>query len=97
LLPAAGGPLPASLQRFTVISIDGRKIKKAAKRLKPVRKVKGCVLCGKVLVALSLDSGLAIVTNAHPDGEANDAPLVPLLLRQVHALSTCWCLCLCRL
>ena len=84
LLPIPKSPVPKSLRTFKLIVIDGKKIKNAAKRLKPVRKVKGSVLGGKVLAALSLESGLAIAMNAHPDGEANDAPLVPGLLSQVH-------------
>jgi len=83
LLPAPRADIPESLREFTLIPIDGKKIKKAAKRLKPVRKVKGSVLGGKALVALNLHTGLVMAMHAHPDGEANDAPLVPGLLEQV--------------
>ena len=83
LLPRPRADVPESLREFTVIPIDGKKIKKAAKRLKPVRKVKGSVLGGKALVAFSLETGLVVALNADPDGEVNDAPLVPGLLKQV--------------
>ncbi len=45
--------LPAGLRGFTVIVIDGKAIKKVAKRLKPLRGVGGGLLGGKVTVALS--------------------------------------------
>lgn len=86
LLPAPRNDVPGSLREFTLLPIDGKKLKKAAKRLKPVRKVKGSVLGGKVLVALNLQTGLVAGMNAHLDGEANDAPLVPGLLEQLRAL-----------
>jgi hypothetical protein len=86
LLPAPRNEVPASLREFTLLPIDGKKIKDAAKRLKPLRKVKGSVLGGKVLVALNLQTGLAMGMNACQDGEANDAPLVPDLLEQLREL-----------
>lgn len=85
LLPAPHADVPRSLREFIVIPIDGKKIKHAAKRLKPVRKVKGSVLGGKVLVAINLETGLAIAMNADPDGEANDTPLIPGLLERLRA------------
>jgi hypothetical protein len=87
LLPPATSSIPESLQEFKLIPIDGKKIKKAAKRLKPVRKVKGSVLGGKTLVAFDLQTRLVLGMNAHPDGEVNDAPLVPGLLEQLLPLS----------
>ena len=81
-----GSPLPASLQGFNVFAHDGKKIKRVAKRLKPVRGVQGTPLGGKVLVALWLNRGIAVAMSAHPDGETNDGPLVPDLLPQVRAL-----------
>jgi hypothetical protein len=81
--PAAQQPLAASLERFDVIVIDGKKIKHAAKRLKPARAYAGTPLGGKGLAALNLRSGLIIAMNAHLDGETNDAPLIPGLLPQV--------------
>jgi len=83
LLPAPRNDVPASLREFTLLPIDGKKIKNAAKRLKPVRKVQGSVLGGKALVAFNLQTGLVTAMHADPDGEVNDAPLVPGLLEQL--------------
>ena len=79
--------LPASLRSFDVIAIDGKKIKRAAKRLKVARGYSGTPLGGKALVALDLRRGLVVAMNAHLDGETNDAPLVPDLLPQVRQRS----------
>jgi hypothetical protein len=79
----AGVSLPASLRAFDVIAVDGKKIKGAAKRLKPARGYSGTPLGGKGLAALDLRKGLMIAFHAHPDGEKNDAPLIPDLLPQV--------------
>lgn len=84
----AGVSLPASLRAFDVIAVDGKKIKRAAKRLKPARAFTGTPLGGKGLAALDLRKGLMIAFNAHPDGETNDAPLIPGLLPQVRERST---------
>jgi hypothetical protein len=83
-----GESLPASLRAFDVIAVDGKKIKRAAKRLKPARVFAGTPLGGKGLAALDLRKGLMIAFNAHPDGETNDAPLIPGLLPQVRERST---------
>ncbi len=79
-------PVPRSLRAFSVVVLDGKAIKQVAKRLKPLRGVTGGVLGGKTLVALALDSGLAVAMNAHPDGEANEIRLVPEVLPQVRRL-----------
>lgn len=84
IFPAkAAATLPDCLKDFDVFAVDGKKIKKAAKRLKPTRGYTGTPLGGKALAALDLRSGLIVAFNAHPDGETNDAPLVPGLLPQV--------------
>lgn len=89
VFPDGGGEsLPASLRAFDVITVDGKKIKRAAKRLKPARAFSGTPLGGKGLAALDLRKGLMIAFNAHPDGETNDAPLIPGLLPQVRERST---------
>ena len=89
LLPTPGGSaLPASLAEFDVVVLDGKAIKRLAKRLKAVRGAAGGVLGGKALVALSLHSGLAIAMHAHPDGDANDVLFVPDLLPVVRARIT---------
>ena len=81
--PAALTPVPPSVQEFRVLVVDGKAIKRVAKRLKPVQGRKGGVLGGKALVAVEVASGLAVALATHPDGETNDAKLVPALLPQV--------------
>jgi hypothetical protein len=82
---AARLPVPPALQGLEVIIVDGKAIKRVAKRLKPLQGRKGGVLGGKTLVALELRSGLAVAMATHPDGETNEAKLVPALLPQVRA------------
>jgi len=72
-----------ALQDLEVIIVDGKAIKRVAKRLKPLRGRKGGVLGGKALVALELRKGVAVAMATHPDGETNEAKLVPALLPQV--------------
>ncbi len=80
---AALTPVPPAVQAFTVLVVDGKAIKKVAKRLKPLQGCKGGILGGKALVALEVASGLAVAMATHPDGETNEAKLVPALLPQV--------------
>jgi Transposase DDE domain len=80
---AARLPLPSAFQGLEVIIVDGKAIKRVAKRLKPLQGRKGGVLGGKALVALELRSGLVVAMATHPDGETNEAKLVPALLPQV--------------
>jgi hypothetical protein len=75
--------LPECFAGFHVATIDGKKLKNLAKRLKPLRGVSGSLLGGKVLVAIDGRSGLAIAMSSALDGEANDAPLVPGLVPRV--------------
>lgn len=82
---AAGLPLAPALRELEVISVDGKAIKRVAKRLKLLRGRKGGVLGGKALVALELRSGLVVAMATHADGETNDAKLVPALLPHVRA------------
>lgn len=77
---AAAAENPASLSQFHVVVLDGKAIKKVAKRLKPLRGVSGGVLGGRALVALSLKTDLAVAMHAHPDGDANDIRFLPDLL-----------------
>lgn len=92
LPPGQGGQvegqdkLPASLSELAVIAIDGKKIKKAAKRLKALRGLPGKMLGGKLLAAMHVRDGLALAIEADPDGERNDVPLVPGLVEQVRGL-----------
>jgi hypothetical protein len=74
---------PASLERFAVVTIDGKTIKRVAKRLKVLRTAGGGVIGGKAVVATERSTGLAVAMAADPDGDANDARLVPALLPEV--------------
>jgi hypothetical protein len=75
--------LPASLRALVPMTLDGKAVKKVPKRLKPLRQTPGGVLGGKALVALDMARGLAVAMAADPDGETNDAKLVPQLVPQV--------------
>jgi len=87
LLPAsAGEPVPASLAAFTPVGFDGKKIKYVARRLRPLRRVRGQVIGGKVLVAEDVRTGLAVGMEADPDGEASDLTLLPGLLTRTRAV-----------
>lgn len=83
----AGTSLAASLRAFDVQAVDGKKIKCVAKRLKVTRGYSGTPLGGKALVSVDLRKGMAVAFHAHPDGETNDAPLIPGLLPQVRERS----------
>jgi hypothetical protein len=76
-------PAPRSAQSLVPVVIDGKKIKNVAKALSAARGVSGALLGGKILLALDPVASLALAMNAHPDGEANDVPLVAGLLPQV--------------
>jgi hypothetical protein len=86
--PTATEGVPSSVQEFAVIVVDGKTIKRVAKRLKPLRGRHGGVLGGKAVVALELASGLAVAMATDPDGETNEAKLVPALLPQVRTRVT---------
>jgi Transposase DDE domain len=79
-------PVPASLAAFTPLAFDGKKIKEVARRLRVLRKVRGQVVGGKILVAEDVRTGLAVAMEAHPDGEASDLTLVPSLLTRARAV-----------
>lgn len=84
LLPdAAVRALPPSLDGLEVYIVDGKKLKKVAKRLLPARNYPGKLFGGKLLVAWRPTTGLAFAMAAHLDGEKNDSPLMPALLPQV--------------
>jgi hypothetical protein len=80
---AARLPVSPALRDLEVIIVDGKAIKRVAKRLKPLRGRKGGVLGGKALVGLELRSGVVVAMATHADGETNEAKLVPALLPQV--------------
>jgi len=78
-------PLPASLAGMTVVMLDGKQIKRVAKRLKPVRGRPGKIIGGKILVAYIPAEGMAVAMAADPDGEANDVRLTPEAIRRGRA------------
>jgi hypothetical protein len=78
--------LPVSLAGLEAIVLDGKAIKKVAKRLKPLRGVGGGILGGRALVALRLRMGVVVALHVHPDGQVNDIRFVPDLVPQVRAL-----------
>ena len=81
LFPAAAHRQPpASLRGMNTIALDGKAIKRVAKRLKPLRKMAGGMLGGRTLVGLHYESGLVIGMHADEDGDANDVRFVPDLL-----------------
>jgi hypothetical protein len=69
--------LPDSLAGLAVVVLDGKKIKKAAKRLLATRGRPGKLYGGKILVAYLPAEGLAVAMAADADGEANDIRLMP--------------------
>lgn len=76
-------PVPESLNEFTVINVDGKKLKHLPKRLLPTRKLKGKLLGGKLVVGMDQRTGLTLAMEGVLDGETSDAPLVPGLLEQL--------------
>jgi Transposase DDE domain len=86
LFPAQAQRLsPASLGGFRTITMDGKAIKKVAKRLKLLRKVGGGLLGGRALVAMHYETGLVMGMHADEDGDANDVRFVPELLPSIRA------------
>ena len=78
--PWAQWELPKSLRGFRVTTLDGKAVKRVAKRLKALRGIAGGLLGGRALVAMDWSRGLAMAMHAHPDGDANDVRFVPELL-----------------
>jgi hypothetical protein len=78
-------PIPASLSGMTVAMLDGKQIKKVAKRLKPLRSKPGKVVGGKILVTYLPAEGMAVAMAADPDGEANDIRLMPAVIPRARA------------
>ena len=86
LFPAQARRQPAaSLRDFSTITMDGKAIKKVAKRLKLLRRVGGGLLGGRALVAMHYETGLVIGMHADEDGDANDVRFVPDLLPLIRA------------
>lgn len=76
---------PASLRGFSTITMDGKAIKRVAKRLKLLRRIGGGLLGGRALVAMQYETGLVIGMHADEDGDANDVRFVPRLLPLIRA------------
>jgi hypothetical protein len=83
LMPPGQTELEACFDGFTVVAGDGKKIKNAAKRLKPTRGFSGKLIGAKALVAVDLRSGMALAMSDSLDGMSNDVPLVPELMDQL--------------
>ena len=80
---AAAAAVPACFDAFEVVAADGKKVKDAAKRLKPARGFTGKLLGAAALVALDVRRGLAVAMSECLDGMANEVPLVPALMDQL--------------
>jgi hypothetical protein len=78
--------LPTSLNAFEAVMLDGKAIKRVAKRLKGLRGVGGGLLGGKALVAFEWSTGLSLAMQAHPDGDASEKRLVKGVVSQTDAL-----------
>jgi hypothetical protein len=78
--------LPGCFDGFEVIAGDGKRIKNAAKRLKPTRGYAGKLIGAKALVAMNVRGGMAVAMNDSLDGLTNDVPLVPALMDQLRQL-----------
>jgi hypothetical protein len=84
--PVTAVDVPASLAAMEPVILDGKAIKRVAKRLQALRGVKGGVLGGRALVAMRLRMGLAVAMHVHPDGHVNDVRFVPDLLPRIRAV-----------
>jgi len=72
--------LPESLRGLRVVILDGKAIKRVAKRLKLLRGIPGGLLGGRALVALDWSTGLAVAMHADADGDANEVRFMPELV-----------------
>ena len=83
LMPAsATEPLPASLAGLRAVAVDGKTLKHVTRRLKGLRHLRGKLLGAKLCVAMDLVQGLALAMAASENGEANEVPLTPAVLRR---------------
>jgi hypothetical protein len=83
LPPPAPAALPDCLAGWEVRMLDGKKLKRVAKRLAGCRGAAGKLFGGKLLVSWDPRSELADAVAADPDGEANECALVPALLAEL--------------
>jgi hypothetical protein len=77
--------IPTSFDRLEVIILDGKSLKKVAKRLIETRSTPGKLLGGKLLVAYRPRDGLVLELASDLDGETNEAKLIPHLMPRLHA------------
>ncbi len=77
--------IPASFDGFEVLILDGKSLKKVAKRLVETRGTPGKLLGGKLLVCYRPRDGLVLDMAADLDGETNEAKLIPHLMPRLHA------------
>lgn len=82
-VPASVTPMPPSLDRLHPVFLDGKTVKRVAKRLKPLRGHSGGLIGGKALVAVDARTGLVLALEADPDGDSSENNLVPGLLARV--------------
>lgn len=71
---------PVSLCEFTPVLVDGKKLKRVARRLLVARGQAGKLFGGKLLAACVPTEGLVRSFVADRDGEANDCKLMPDLI-----------------
>src|SRR5438309_765043 len=83
LPPTAPAPLPDGLAGWEVRMLDGKKLKRVAKRLVSCRGAAGKLFGGKLLVSWDPRSQLADAVAADPDGEVNECTLVPAVLAEL--------------
>jgi len=77
--------IPTSLDQLEVLILDGKSLKKVAKRLVETRGTPGKLLGGKLLVAYRPRDGLVLDMASDLDGETNEAKLIPQLMPRLHA------------
>jgi hypothetical protein len=77
--------IPTSFDHFDVMILDGKSLKKVAKRLLETRGTPGKLLGGKLLVAYRPRDGLVLDMASDLDGETNEAKLIPDLMPRLHA------------
>ena len=85
LFPAAAEeyPLPAALDEFVGIVVDGKVSKGVPHRLLPLRHAKGGLIGGRSLVAYHLRHGRVLGFHGEEDGDANDVRFFPALAQKL--------------
>jgi hypothetical protein len=92
LLPTNDGErsLPASVQDYFGIVLDGKISKGVQKRLKALRGAPGGLIGGRSLVAYSFNQGLLLDFYGDEDGDANDVPDVVERVRPLTPARRLW-------